>query len=420
MMTTFTESPQFYFTSESVTEGHPDKLCDQISDAILDAMLDQDPNSRVACETATTTGMVLVMGEVTTKSWVDIPKLVRDTINDIGYTRAKYGFDAETCNVIVSIKEQSKDIAQGVDEALEHKTGEMTDAEVEALGAGDQGMMIGFACDETPELMPLTISLANALTRRLSQLRRGKVLPWLRPDGKAQVTVEYSYGKPKRVDAVVVSTQHAPHVSHEEIEREIIEKVIRAVVPAELLDDKTKFYVNPTGRFVIGGPMGDAGVTGRKIIVDTYGGVARHGGGAFSGKDPTKVDRSAAYAARYVAKNVVAAGLADRFEIQLSYAIGVAHPISISVETFDTGKIPDEQIVELIKKHFDLRPGAIIRDLKLRRPIYRATAAFGHFGRTDIDAPWENTDKAAILRAAAGLAGAPAADPSKELVGARS
>jgi len=402
-MTTFTESPQFYFTSESVTEGHPDKLCDQISDAILDAMLDQDPNSRVACETATTTGMVLVMGEVTTKSWVDIPKLVRDTINDIGYTRAKYGFDAETCNVIVSIKEQSKDIAQGVDEALEHKTGEMTDAEVEALGAGDQGMMIGFACDETPELMPLTISLANALTRRLSQLRRGKVLPWLRPDGKAQVTVEYSYGKPKRVDAVVVSTQHAPHVSHEEIEREIIEKVIRAVVPAELLDDKTKFYVNPTGRFVIGGPMGDAGVTGRKIIVDTYGGVARHGGGAFSGKDPTKVDRSAAYAARYVAKNVVAAGLADRFEIQLSYAIGVAHPISISVETFDTGKISDEQIVELIKKHFDLRPGAIIRDLKLRRPIYRATAAFGHFGRTDIDAPWENTDKAAILRAEAGL-----------------
>jgi S-adenosylmethionine synthetase len=403
MMTTFTESPQFFFTSESVTEGHPDKLCDQISDAILDAMLDQDPNSRVACETATTTGMVLVMGEVTTKSWVDIPKLVRDTINDIGYTRAKYGFDAETCNVIVSIKEQSKDIAQGVDEALEHKTGEMTDAEVEAIGAGDQGMMIGFACDETPELMPLTISLANALTRRLSQLRRSKVLPWLRPDGKSQVTVEYSHGKPKRVEAVVVSTQHAPHVSHEEIEREIIEKVIRAVVPAELLDDKTKFYVNPTGRFVIGGPMGDAGVTGRKIIVDTYGGVARHGGGAFSGKDPTKVDRSAAYAARYVAKNVVAAGLADRFEIQLSYAIGVAHPISISVETFGTGQVADATIVDLINKHFDLRPGAIIRDLKLRRPIYRATAAFGHFGRTDIDAPWENTDKAAILRAEAGL-----------------
>jgi S-adenosylmethionine synthetase len=366
-------------------------------------MLDQDPNSRVACETATTTGMVLVMGEVTTKSWVDIPKLVRDTINDIGYTRAKYGFDAETCNVIVSIKEQSKDIAQGVDEALEHKTGEMTDAEVEAIGAGDQGMMIGFACDETPEYMPLTIALANGLTRRLSQMRRSKVLPWLRPDGKSQVTVEYSHGKPKRVEAVVVSTQHAPHVSHEEIEREIIEKVIRAVVPAELLDDKTKFYVNPTGRFVIGGPMGDAGVTGRKIIVDTYGGVARHGGGAFSGKDPTKVDRSAAYAARYVAKNVVAAGLADRFEIQLSYAIGVAHPISISVETFGTGQVADATIVDLINKHFDLRPGAIIRDLKLRRPIYRATAAFGHFGRTDIDAPWENTDKAAILRAEAGL-----------------
>ena len=419
-MTTFTESPQFFFTSESVTEGHPDKLCDQISDAILDAMLDQDPNSRVACETATTTGMVLVMGEVTTKSWVDIPKLVRDTINDIGYTRAKYGFDAETCNVIVSIKEQSKDIAQGVDEALEHKTGEMTDAEVEALGAGDQGMMIGFACDETPELMPLTISLANGLTRRLSQLRRSKVLPWLRPDGKSQVTVEYSHGKPKRVEAVVVSTQHAPHVSHEEIEREIIEKVIRAVVPAELLDDQTKFYVNPTGRFVIGGPMGDAGVTGRKIIVDTYGGVARHGGGAFSGKDPTKVDRSAAYAARYVAKNVVAAGLAERFEIQLSYAIGVAHPISISVETFGTGKVSDDVIVELIKKHFDLRPGAIIRDLKLRRPIYRATAAFGHFGRTDIDAPWENTDKAAILRAEAGL-GESGSDTSagRQLVGSR-
>jgi S-adenosylmethionine synthetase len=418
-MTTFMESPQFFFTSESVTEGHPDKLCDQISDAILDALLDQDPNSRVAIETATTTGMVLVMGEVTTKGYADIPKLVRDTVSDIGYTRAKYGFDADTCNVIVSIKEQSKDIAQGVDEALEHKTGEMTDAEVEALGAGDQGMMIGFACDETPELMPLTISLANALTRRLSQLRRNNTLPWIRPDGKAQVTVEYSHGKPVRVDAVVVSTQHAPEVSHEEIEREIIEQVIRPVVPAELLDANTKFYVNPTGRFVIGGPMGDAGVTGRKIIVDTYGGVARHGGGAFSGKDPTKVDRSAAYAARWVAKNVVAAGLADRFEIQLSYAIGVAHPISISVETFDTGKVPDATIIELINKHFDLRPGAIIRDLKLRRPIYRATASFGHFGRHDIDAPWENTDKAATLRAEAGLEGAPAARDDKQLVGSR-
>src|SRR5579859_859233 len=310
-MTTFMDSPQFYFTSESVTEGHPDKLCDQISDAILDALLDQDPNSRVACETATTTGMILVMGEVTTKGYADIPRIVRDTVTDVGYTRAKYGFDAETCNVIVSIKEQSKDIAQGVDEALEHKTGEMTDAEVEALGAGDQGMMIGFACDETPELMPLTISLANGLTRRLSQMRRTKVLPWLRPDGKAQVTVEYHHGKPVRVDTVVVSTQHAPHVTHEEIEREIIEHVIKPVVPAHLLDARTKFYINPTGRFVIGGPMGDAGLTGRKIIVDTYGGVARHGGGAFSGKDPTKVDRSAAYAARHVAKNVVAAGLAD-------------------------------------------------------------------------------------------------------------
>src|SRR5689334_619449 len=407
MMTTFTESPQFYFTSESVTEGHPDKLCDQISDAILDAMLDQDPNSRVACETATTTGMVLVMGEVTTKSWVDIPKLVRDTINDIGYTRAKYGFDAETCNVIVSIKEQSKDIAQGVDEALEHKTGEMTDAEVEALGAGDQGMMIGFACDETPELMPLTISLANALTRRLSQLRRGKVLPWLRPDGKAQVTVEYSYGKPKRVDAVVVSTQHAPHVSHEEIEREIIEKVIRAVVPAELLDDKTKFYVNPTGRFVIGGPMGDAGVTGRKIIVDTYGGVARHGGGAFSGKDPTKVDRSAAYAARYVSKNLVAAGLAERCEVQVSYAIGRAHPTSIAVETFGTGTKSEEELLQLIHRHFDLRPGAIIAAMDLLRPMYRPTAAYGHFGRDDLGVPWEMTDQVEALRADAAVAARP-------------
>jgi len=418
-MTTFMDSPQFYFTSESVTEGHPDKLCDQISDAILDALLDQDPNSRVACETATTTGMILVMGEVTTKGYADIPRIVRDTVTDVGYTRAKYGFDAETCNVIVSIKEQSKDIAQGVDEALEHKTGEMTDAEVEALGAGDQGMMIGFACDETPELMPLTISLANGLTRRLSQMRRTKVLPWLRPDGKAQVTVEYHHGKPVRVDTVVVSTQHAPHVTHEEIEREIIEHVIKPVVPAHLLDARTKFYINPTGRFVIGGPMGDAGLTGRKIIVDTYGGVARHGGGAFSGKDPTKVDRSAAYAARHVAKNVVAAGLADRFEIQLSYAIGVAHPLSISVETFGTGKVADDTIVALINKHFDLRPGAIIRDLKLRRPIYRATASFGHFGRTDIDAPWENTEKAAILRAEAGLAGAPASPPIKQLAGAR-
>ncbi len=418
-MTTFMDSPQFFFTSESVTEGHPDKLCDQVSDAILDALLDQDPNSRVAVETATTTGMVLVMGEVTTKGWADIPKIVRDTITDIGYTRAKYGFDAETCNVIVSIKEQSKDIAQGVDEALEHKTGEMSDAEVEALGAGDQGMMIGFACNETPELMPLTIALANGLTRRLSQMRRTKVLPWLRPDGKAQVTVEYAHGKPVRVDTVVVSTQHAPHVTHEEIEREILEHVIKPVVPAALLDAQTKYYINPTGRFVIGGPMGDAGVTGRKIIVDTYGGVARHGGGAFSGKDPTKVDRSAAYAARHVAKNVVAAGLADRFEIQLSYAIGVAHPLSISVETFGTGKIADERIVELIAKHFDLRPGAIIRDLKLRRPIYRATAAFGHFGRHDIDAPWENTDKAALLRAESGLDDPATSPAEKQLVGAR-
>ena len=419
-MTTFTESPQFFYTSESVTEGHPDKLCDQISDAILDALLAQDPNSRVACETSTTTGMILVMGEVTTQGWADIPKIVRDTVTNIGYTRAKYGFDAETCNVIVSIKEQSKDIAQGVDDALEHKAGEMNDAEVESLGAGDQGMMIGFACNETPELMPLTISLAHGLCRQLSQLRRDKTLPWLRPDGKAQVTVEYSHGKPKRVDTIVVSTQHAPTISHEDLEKAIIEHVIGPVVPAELMDAETRFFINPTGRFVIGGPMGDAGLTGRKIIVDTYGGVARHGGGAFSGKDPTKVDRSAAYAARWVAKNVVAAGLADRFEIQLSYAIGVAHPLSISVETFDTGRIPDEQLVALIRKHFDLRPGAIIRDLKLRRPIYQATAAFGHFGRTDIDAPWENTDKAALLRAESGLAGAvPAAPAKRQLVGSR-
>ncbi len=418
-MTTFMESPEFYYTSESVTEGHPDKLCDQISDAILDALLTQDPQSRVAVETATTTGMILVMGEVTTQGWVDIPKLVRDTVTDVGYTRAKYGFDAETCNVIVSIKEQSKDIAQGVDEALEHKKGGMADAAVEALGAGDQGMMIGFACNETPELMPLTISLANKLTRRLAELRKTGVLPWLRPDGKSQVTVEYEYGKPKRIEAVVVSTQHAPSISHDELERAIIEQVIRPVVPAELLDENTKFYINPTGRFVVGGPMGDAGVTGRKIIVDTYGGVARHGGGAFSGKDPTKVDRSATYAARWVAKNVVAAGLADRFEIQLSYAIGVAHPLSISVETFGTGRISDDRIVQLIKKHFDLRPGAIIRDLQLRRPIYRATASYGHFGRNDIIAPWENTDKAAALRADAGLAEAGTDTPASQLVGSR-
>src|SRR5690349_21190241 len=347
-MTTFMQSPQLFLTSESVTEGHPDKICDQISDAVLDALLEQDPESRVACETAVTTGLVVVMGEISTTAWVDVQKLVRDTITDVGYTRAKYGFDADTCGVIVSIKEQSKDIAQGVDDALEHKAGDMTDLDVEALGAGDQGMMIGFACNETDELMPLTISLAHKLVRRLSAARRSKELPWLRPDGKAQVTVEYRYGIPVRVDTVVVSAQHEPNISHEEIERQIKELVINQVIPANLLDENTKYFINPTGRFVIGGPMGDAGLTGRKIIVDTYGGVARHGGGAFSGKDPTKVDRSAAYAARYVAKNIVAAGLADRCEIQLSYAIGVARPISVMVETYGTGRISDEQIQNIV------------------------------------------------------------------------
>jgi S-adenosylmethionine synthetase len=396
-------SPQLFLTSESVTEGHPDKLCDQISDGVLDAILAQDPGARVACETATTTGMVIVMGEITTTAWVDVQKIARETIMQAGYTRAKYGFDADTCAVIVSIHEQSKDIAMGVDQALESKQGEMTDEEVEAIGAGDQGMMIGFACNETEELMPLTIALAHKLTKRLADVRKQRILPWLRPDGKSQVTVEYSYGKPVRVDAVVVSAQHEPTKTHEEIEEAIEREVIRKVIPASLLDDKTRYYINPTGNFETGGPMGDAGLTGRKIIVDTYGGIARHGGGAFSGKDPTKVDRSAAYAGRYVAKNIVAAGLADRAEIQLSYAIGVAHPISVMVETFGTGRISDERIKELVLEHFDLRPGAIIRDLKLRRPIYKATAAYGHFGRNDIDAPWEHTDKADTLRRAAGL-----------------
>jgi S-adenosylmethionine synthetase len=396
-------SPQVFLTSESVTEGHPDKLCDQISDAVLDAILKQDPRARVACETATTTGLIAVMGEITTTAWVDVQKIARDAIFNAGYTRAKYGFDANTCAVIVSIHEQSPDIAMGVDEALESKQGEMTDEEVEKIGAGDQGMMIGFACNETEELMPLSISLAHKLTKRLSEVRKSRHLPWLRPDGKSQVTVEYAHGKPRRIDAVVVSAQHEPNVEQEEIENAIRKEVIERVIPAHLLDDQTRYFINPTGKFVMGGPMGDAGLTGRKIIVDTYGGIARHGGGAFSGKDPTKVDRSAAYAARYVAKNVVAAGLADRFELQLSYAIGVAKPLSVMVETFGTGRIPDEQIEALIHKHFDLRPGAIIRDLNLRRPIYRATASYGHFGRTDIDAPWENTDKAELLRREAGL-----------------
>jgi S-adenosylmethionine synthetase len=395
--------PRLLFTSESVTEGHPDKLCDQVSDAVLDAILRDDPDARVACETATTTGMIVVMGEITTSTYVDIPKIVRDTVREIGYTDAKYGFDFHTCGVTVSVKEQSADIALGVNKALEAKRGEMTDAEIAAIGAGDQGMMVGFACNETPELMPLPIILAHNICRKLAELRKDDTLPWLRPDGKSQVTVEYEHGVPRRVHTVVVSTQHASEVDQSVIERDVIELIVKKVVPANLLDGATKYYVNPTGRFVTGGPMGDAGLTGRKIIVDTYGGMARHGGGAFSGKDPTKVDRSAAYAARYVAKNIVAAGLAERCEIQLSYAIGVAKPISISVETFGTAKVTDEVIVKLIEENFDLRPAAIIESLRLRRPIYKATAAYGHFGRNDIDAPWERTDKAKRLRDAAGL-----------------
>ncbi len=396
-------APKLFYTSESVTEGHPDKMCDQISDAVLDAIIKDDPDARVACETAVTTGLVLVMGEITTSTYVDIGALVRDVVTDIGYTRGKYGFDADTCGVIVSLKEQSADIALGVDEALEHKTGQMTDDQIEAIGAGDQGMMVGFACDETPELMPMSIHLAHGLTKRLTQVRKDGTLPYLRPDGKSQVTVEYVYGKPKRVDAIVISTQHSPDVDQHKIKADLYERVIKYVVPNGLLDADTKIYVNPTGRFVIGGPMGDAGLTGRKIIVDTYGGMARHGGGAFSGKDPTKVDRSGAYMARYIAKNCVAAGLASRLELQISYAIGVARPLSVSVETFGTGRVSDQRIIDLIHEHFDMRPAAIIRDLDLRRPIYRDTAAYGHFGRNDIDAPWERTDKAELLRADAGL-----------------
>lgn len=387
------------FTSESVTEGHPDKICDQISDSILDEILKKDPNARVACETSVTTGLVLVSGEITTSTYVDIPKTVRETIKEIGYTRAKYGFDAETCAVLTSIDEQSADIAMGVDQALEAREGTMSDEEIEAIGAGDQGLMFGYACNETKELMPLPISLAHKLARRLSEVRKEDVLPYLRPDGKTQVTVEYDENnKPVRIDAIVISTQHHPEITLEQIQRNIKEHVINPVVPEELIDEETKYFINPTGRFVIGGPQGDAGLTGRKIIVDTYGGYARHGGGAFSGKDATKVDRSAAYAARYVAKNIVAAELADSCEVQLAYAIGVAQPVSISINTFGSGKASEEKLIEVVRDNFDLRPAGIIKMLDLRRPIYKQTAAYGHFGRHDVDLPWERTDKAEQLR----------------------
>ena len=402
-MSTFMNSPKFFFTSESVTEGHPDKMCDQISDAVLDACLEQDPYSRVACETFTKTGFVMLAGEITTQAFVDFDKLVREVVTEIGYDRGKKGFDGNTCAVMSAICSQSPDIAMGVDAALEKKSGEMTDEDIEAVGAGDQGIMFGYACNETNTLMPMPIYYAHRLSEQLTKVRKDGTLPWLRPDGKSQVTIEYAYGKPKRVDTVLISTQHAPEISQEEIREAIIKYVIDPILPKNMVDDQLKIFVNPTGRFVIGGPMGDAGLTGRKIIVDTYGGMGRHGGGAFSGKDCTKVDRSAAYAARWVAKNVVAAGLADRCEVQLSYAIGVAKPLSINVETFGTGKIDDEKIAQIIDEHFDLRPGAIIRDLNLRRPIYRKTAAYGHFGREDVDFTWEKTDKAAELKAAAGL-----------------
>lgn len=403
MSTTFMTSPSLLFTSESVTEGHPDKLCDQISDAVLDACLEQDPLSRVACETATKTGFVMLLGEITTRANLNYDELVRKVITEIGYDSSEKGFDGNTCGVQVAIARQSGDIALGVDKALEAKQGEMSEAEVEAIGAGDQGMMFGFACNETPTLMPMPIYLAHQLARRLSVVRKTGILPWLRPDGKTQVTIEYQFGRPARVHTVLVSAQHAPEITLGQIREAIYEEVIKPTIPAEMMNGGPRVLVNPTGRFAIGGPMGDAGVTGRKIIVDTYGGMGRHGGGAFSGKDPTKVDRSGAYAARWAAKNIVAAGLAERCEIQVSYAIGVAHPLSVNVETFGTGRIADEHIARLITEFFDLRPGAIIRDLRLRRPLYKQVAAYGHFGRDDLDLPWEQTNKAEILRQAAGV-----------------
>jgi S-adenosylmethionine synthetase len=405
MSTTFMKSPRLLFTSESVTEGHPDKLCDQISDAVLDECLRQDPLSRVACETATKTGFVLLLGEITTSAFVNFDELARKVINGIGYDNSEKGFDGNTCGVQAAIASQSSDIAQGVDQALEAKSGHVSDAEIDSIGAGDQGMMFGYACNETPTLMPMPIYLAHKMAKRLSNVRKDSTLPWLRPDGKTQVTVEYRYGQPVRVDTVLVSAQHAPDITHAEIRESLMENVIYPVLPPELVDKALKIFVNPTGRFVIGGPMGDSGLTGRKIIVDSYGGMGRHGGGAFSGKDPTKVDRSGAYAARWAAKNIVAAGVADRCEIQVAYAIGVSHPLSVNVETFGTGRISDDEISALILANFDLRPGAIIRDLRLRRPIYQQVAAYGHFGRDDLDLPWEKTDKAELLREAAGLNG---------------